>query len=132
MRRAVEDGTYCARREHEGDPCVPAVRPIGIVEFPVSFQIKVTLRCVRCMRQRNREGSDQFFSVAKWSPSPRDQMEPLRAAPVTEVSWTAGNSLVSRREPRLLLAGLGVAVDAVPGTPNQGAFASCGKLRTLG
>jgi hypothetical protein len=31
--------------EHERKPCVPAVRPIGIVEFLVGLQVQIALRC---------------------------------------------------------------------------------------
>jgi hypothetical protein len=33
------------RREHERKPCVPAVRPIGMVEFLVGLQVQIALRC---------------------------------------------------------------------------------------
>src|SRR5215831_13521867 len=31
-------------REHEGDPGVPAVGPVLVGEFPVAFEIEITLR----------------------------------------------------------------------------------------
>src|SRR5215472_3601699 len=32
------------RRDHEGDPGIPAIRPVLVGEFPVAFEIEVALR----------------------------------------------------------------------------------------
>ena len=43
MRRGVEEAAALPRRKHERDPCVPAVRPICVVEFLVAFEIEIAL-----------------------------------------------------------------------------------------
>src|SRR5882757_8567633 len=36
-------GRRCRRRDREGEPCVPALRPVRGVEFLVAFQIQIAL-----------------------------------------------------------------------------------------